>query len=790
MTTGTPWERIGSASERAWLISVSALLALIIAVDLVTPRVSVAGVVVLVPLLASIRLAPRTVAWLGVVSVLLAAFSWIWTSTGGAQHVVRIAVVLAGAVLAYVIALTRTRVERERMLEGLLEELVASTASPPGELVVLVARALVPEFADGARVILQPAGGRARLIGRAGAELPADRGDDAFPGGPVVHAVGTGQTLFGPLAVGARRVGEVRLYRAQGRFEGEDLALFDRLADRVALALENSLLLADSQELTRRLDDEHRWLQTVVDQMPSAVTIRDAEGGELVRNLRAEEIQRRAAGDADAETWFRTHPGRRTDDGQPTEPGDWPYVRALRDGEVVTGEEYRFERHDGTWGVVRVSSAPIRDERDRIVAAVSVFDDTTDQHRDQRALRWLAEVGRLLDRPHTVEARIEEILKLLVAELADAGLIYLARPDGTLHLRRVVVGEDGGDEESLLTLPDRERSLPADHPAVLCTAGRGTLEVVRDGAPAGGAEWLAEQGFGSALFVPIIHAQYNHGCLALATTGPGTQDPRDVKVLELIARRIALALENSLLYAEQHRVATALQRDLLPGALPEWPGLELATLHRPARSAADVGGDFFDLFDAGDERMLIVGDVSGKGVEAAATTALVRHAVRVAARADQPTPGRIATVNQAVLEDAPGDQFCTLAWASLKHAGGAVVGEVACAGHPQPFVVRAGGGVEPVAATGTLLGFFPDLRSSAAQVRLEPGDALVLFTDGVTEARLPDGSLFGADRVRDALATAGDRTADGLLDALEDALDGARAEARDDVAIVIGRVCA
>jgi serine phosphatase RsbU (regulator of sigma subunit) len=150
----------------------------------------------------------------------------------------------------------------------------------------------------------------------------------------------------------------------------------------------------------------------------------------------------------------------------------------------------------------------------------------------------------------------------------------------------------------------------------------------------------------------------------------------------------------------------------------------------------------------------------------------------------------MATVNEAVLEDAPGDQFCTLAWAALRRDDGAVVGEVACAGHPQPFLVRAAGGVESVAATGTLLGFFHDLRSSPAQLRLGPGDALVLFTDGVTEARLPDGSLFGAERVRDALATAADRTADGLLDALEAALDASRAEARDDVAIVVGRVSA
>ena len=243
-------------------------------------------------------------------------------------------------------------------------------------------------------------------------------------------------------------------------------------------------------------------------------------------------------------------------------------------------------------------------------------------------------------------------------------------------------------------------------------ARRATVELARPAATADGGGWLAEHGLGTALFVPIIHAQRNHGCLALATTAQRPQDPRDVKVLELIARRIALALENSQLYAEQHRVATALQRDLLPGALPDWPGLELATLHRPARSAADVGGDFFDLFDAGDRRMLIVGDVSGKGVEAAATTALVRHAVRVAARSDQPVSERMATVNEAVLQDAPGDQFCTLAWAAFTPEDGAVLGEVACAGHPPPFIVRATGAVEPVAASGTLLGFFHDLRSA------------------------------------------------------------------------------
>ncbi len=308
-----------------------------------------------------------------------------------------------------------------------------------------------------------------------------------------------------------------------------------------------------------------------------------------------------------------------------------------------------------------------------------------------------------------------------------------------------------------------------------------------DEAAGANGSWLRESGFATALFIPMRHAQHVHGCLVLATQRPRRYDPRDIAVLELVARRIALALENSRLYAEQHRVATALQRDLLPHALPVWPGFDLATLYRPAHGAADVGGDFFDLFEAREDCMLVIGDVSGKGVEAAATTALVRHAVRVAARAaDQ--GNRMWTVNQAILEDAPGEQFCTMAWAALRRSDGLVSGEVACAGHPPPVVVRAGGEVQVLGATGTLLGFFADIRSQIDEVRLVPGDALVLYTDGVTEARLPDGSLFGVDGLRAAVAPVAGATADVLLEAIEQALERERAQARDDVAIVVARV--
>ncbi len=774
------WDRLGATSPRVWLALSLGVLVVVVVTDLLTPEVTVAGVAVLAPLLAGLRLPPRVVAGVGAAACLVAVLSLDWASTPGAQQAVRVGIVLAGSILAVLIALARTRMERERLLEGLLEGLIATSARPPAELVRAVARALVPEFADGARVELRPPDGRGPLVGEAGVEVPPGPAPNGRDRGATVRSDASGWTLRGPLRVADRHVGDVGLHRDGHSFGAADLELFDRAADRVALALENSTLLYDSRALTARLGSEHRWLQSVVDQMPSAVTIRDIEGRTLIRNQRAAEIQRQAAGDAPPDAWFDAHPGRHTD-GTPVTPEDWPHQRSLRTGETIEGEDFQFERRDGSWAVVRVSSAPIRDERERIAAVVSVFDDTTEQHRDQRALRWLAEVGRLLDHPHTVEARIEEILQMLVAEVADAGLVYLNGPDGSLRLRTLAGGED--------VAADPEREVPTGHPAADCVSLQQTLALVRDDEGAAPADaWLRANGFATALLAPISHAQRVHGCIVLATRGHWVHEPRDVETFELIARRIALAVENSQLYAEQHRVATALQRDLLPNELPDWPGLELATLYRPARGAADVGGDFFDLFEAQAERMLVIGDVSGKGVEAAATTALVRHAVRVAARAEHGLRERVATVNQAVLEDAPGDQFCTLAWAALRREDDVVVGDVACAGHPPPLIVRAGGSVEAVAATGTLLGFFKDIRSAGAQLRLGPGDALVLFTDGVTEARLPDGSLFGPERLHAALTRAPTDSADAILDAIERALDDDRAEARDDVAIVVGRV--
>lgn len=775
--------------QRSWLLGGLLLLAAVAVAELAAPRtVVLTPLAVLAPLVACIRLPPPIVAGIGALAVLFTVSSPLWDDVPASpQHAVRVGVVIAGSVLAVLIATARTRAERERRVDHLFAQLMASTTLPADTLVRGIATALVPEFASAARVVVRAPTSDAPLTAEVGdTAMLGPQTSGAWPEEVVLgRTAGGGRTLTGAFRVGGRELGGIVLARNRHGFAAAEVAIVRRMVNRVALALENALLLAETRESAAMAEAAHRRLGEIVEQMPAGVTIRDRDGHTTLTNRRALEINERATeGAVDPEAWFAAHPGRHPD-GSPVDPEDWPHVRALRTGEIVRAEEYQFDRYDGSSAVARVYAAPIRDRDGSISAVVSVFDDVTEQHHDRRALGWLAEVGRILDRPHSAAAGVAEILDLLATALVAAGLVYLTRPDGSIGVSVTSIPtEDLREAAEALAERDR-RGVGHAHPAGACTRERRTvvLGTGHGDAPAHAA-WLVESGFRAAVFVPIAHAQRSHGCMALVTRGGHAPTPRDIETVELVARRVALALENSRLYAEQHRVAAALQRDLLPRALPEWPGLDLATLYRPARGAADVGGDFFDLFDARGDHVAVVGDVSGKGVEAAATTALVRHVARVAARSGDE---HLSTVNQALLQDAPGEQFCTLAWATLRPCGdGAFEGDVACAGHPPPVVLRAAGGVDVLPATGTLLGLFDDIRAQDAPVRLQPGDALVMYTDGVTEARLADRSLLGLDGLVAALDGLAGAHAGAILGAIEDALN--RADARDDIAIVVAGV--
>jgi sigma-B regulation protein RsbU (phosphoserine phosphatase) len=233
-------------------------------------------------------------------------------------------------------------------------------------------------------------------------------------------------------------------------------------------------------------------------------------------------------------------------------------------------------------------------------------------------------------------------------------------------------------------------------------------------------------------------------------------------------------------------LARTLQRTLIPPSPPAIPGLDIAAEYRPAGNGEEVGGDFYDVFQiADDDWVVALGDVCGKGVEAAVVTATVRYTIRAAAVMATSTPEILHRVNTVLLRQ-PSDRFCTVALIRLHRVDCSWEAQVASAGHPLPLLIPAGGEPQPVGSPGSLLGVLPEPRFTEAAIPLDAHHTLLTYTDGVTEARR-DGEFYGEDRLRAMArnrAPSAAAVARGLLD---DVLAFQAGFARDDIAIVAVR---
>jgi serine phosphatase RsbU (regulator of sigma subunit) len=236
-------------------------------------------------------------------------------------------------------------------------------------------------------------------------------------------------------------------------------------------------------------------------------------------------------------------------------------------------------------------------------------------------------------------------------------------------------------------------------------------------------------------------------------------------------------------------IADTLQESLLPSHLPEIPGIETAVDFRPAGERDIVGGYFYDVYPTDDGSwMVVVGDVVGKGAAAAGTTALARYTLRAAAVHER-LPSRILSeLNDALLRQSPG-QSCTVAYSMLEldPADGARV-TMSNGGHPSPFVLRAHGEVEQIGRIAHLLGIEADPGLVDFNTDLDPGDALVLYTDGLTDAYAP-GRIVAPDELAAALRSCVGRDAAGIVEGVISAvLDPGVAQPRDDILLLVLRV--
>jgi PAS domain S-box-containing protein len=607
-----------------------------------------------------------------------------------------------------------------------------------------------------------------------------------------MERLGPRSYLIVPLRARGRVIGSLTLLSTrEGRhYIEQDLAFAETLGERFALAIDNARLYETAERSLGLLD-------TLFATAPVGFAFLDTEQRYVRINPALAAMNGRTV---------EEHIGRRIEEVLGPLGAEFGAIHR----EVVrTGEARLDQEHSGETpaapGDVRhwvVSFTPVRglDGETIIGVGVTVIDITERRallhaERDARLRAdFLARAGAILDSSLDFEETLANVANIAIPEIADWCAVSILDESG--RMREVATAHvDPAQREVAREISAR---FPVD-PA----APSGTLAVVRTGetvfvreitdemlvASIPDPEHLAlvrKLGLRSIVIAPMAAGGRTSGTLTLASAESGRLfEHADVQLAEELARRAGVAIENSRLYTERTRIAHTLQVRLLPERLPEVPGVRLAARYRAAGELNEVGGDFYDVFPRSEtEWALVVGDVSGKGAEAAAVTALARYSLR-AATMEEGAPSRaLRRLNQAMISDGS-QQFATvvLAYISAAPDGGLHV-RVALGGHPPPLVLRADGRIELPGSYGVLLGITDDPSLHDRDFALRPGDVMLLYTDGVTEAGSRDRPL-GEHGLRALIAGLTDREPEEIVDAVEQAVVGAQAgEPRDDIALL------
>jgi serine phosphatase RsbU (regulator of sigma subunit)/PAS domain-containing protein len=404
----------------------------------------------------------------------------------------------------------------------------------------------------------------------------------------------------------------------------------------------------------------------------------------------------------------------------------------------------------------------------------------------------------LLDNSTFSEAvTLQRCARLLAGEMATWVIVDVER-GGRLR-RQFVIGPPGEAADDLSRQMRRSDPEPDTLTARVHAAGKPALLATVDdtavlGAGPGGTPLAMLLGATSVLSVPIPDGGTSYGALTLVRLAA---DPRfevaDLALLEEIGQHLAVAIRVDRMFRHRSAVAEALQASLLPTTLPDIPGLDLSAAYLPAGAGLEVSGDFYDVFPVQDGWGITIGDVCGKGQEAAAMTAAARHAIRVLA-AFTPDPAEVLVkANEVMLSGGYEDRFVTAKLAYLNWDEDGLRVRMGSSGHPGPALVHPDGRVDMLDGGGMPLGLFPagefpDSAPETETFRLHPGDLLFFFSDGVTDARNAELGYF-EERLADELAGLAGRSATETARAVQNLLVSFSAEElRDDLTILVARV--
>jgi PAS domain S-box-containing protein len=533
------------------------------------------------------------------------------------------------------------------------------------------------------------------------------------------------------------------------------------------------------QELEAQLRGGQPGFAQIFDALAEAVTIRDRNDHIIYANRAAcrhmgfdtlEELQERPPR-VIMDDYLVTG-----EDGAELTMDDVPSVRLLRGGQAEPLVMRTIHRVTGQvrWNLLK--AAALHDASGDTVAAVTVIEDITREKQAELRDHFLAEASATLMSSLDYEETLRNVAWLAVPEIADWCAVDLVDEAGSRQ-QLVVAHRDPRKLELAAQIRRFDSSRVDPERGVGRVLRTGVSEIyseITDEMLAAGAvndEHLAllrEVGFRSALLVPLRARGRSLGVMTLVSAESLRRfDDSDRDLAEQVAATATVAVENARLATARREVAQTLQRSLLPEVVPQIEGWETAALYRSADATeeVEVGGDFYDFVRVGDAWLVLIGDVTGKGLQAAAMTSLVRHGASFLSRYEQ-SPGRILAGLNEALRERDGLWLCTAICARL-HDGGVVL---CSAGHPPPFIVRADGRIREIGAAGPILGAWTGEEPPDRAVAIGPDETLVLYTDGLLDAR-GESERFGTERLRRVLADQAGKAPQELLAALEAELE-------------------
>jgi serine phosphatase RsbU (regulator of sigma subunit)/PAS domain-containing protein len=580
--------------------------------------------------------------------------------------------------------------------------------------------------------------------------------------------------LIVPLPARGRILGSMTLLSTRdGRHYGaSDLAFAEALAERCALAIDNARL-HDTAERSLSV------LHTVFSSAPVGLALVD-------RDLRVVRVNHTfAAFDSDAVQDELLAAFRHVlDAGEP-----------VLDRDMTTASPGGARRH---WNA---SFTPVTHADGSITGVIVTVVDATerrallDAERDARSRAdFLARAGSILDASLDYEETLGSVTQIAIPEIADWCAVSVLDDAGVLQ-EVAAAHADCAQRELGRELRRRFPPDPESTTGAVGVARSGETQYVREltdemlAAAIPNPEQLAlvrRLGVRSVVIAALKARGRLFGTLTLANAESGRLfEDADVQLAEELAARAGMAIDNARLYTERTRIAHTLQVKLLPERLPDIPDVLVAARYRAAGELNEVGGDFYDVFPRSQsEWALVVGDVSGKGAEAAAVTALARYTLRAAALEDAPPSAALRRLNTAMLDDDT-SQFATVALAYFAKAGRAAVDvRLSLAGHPAPAVLRRDGTIEMAGRFGMMVGLGAEPVLHDVELRIGAGDVLLLYTDGVTEAG-PRGRPLGEDGIATVLADLAGQSPQAIVDAVEQAAVAAQpGDPRDDIALL------